>query len=272
MPRRYRASNSEGQLDAPNDRLEPAGRDSINDVTGEKLTSEKSRPGGGRIVYDCTPWSGESRRLFKAMLEGNGFQHVWHGTVVSVREEDEEQVDLLLDSVKATARPALDPGAERLTYEIADWHSALQTEFTDQLTISEVPYEWDIHGNVIVLASDEDLVDEVLEMLPDAIDDEISSDDGVAVHELLDNLFMRSDRLSSRPSDATATVAVEEAAGTLELLSTPFGFEAGEWKKLVESVQALRQALVGNGADEEASDADVAERAAAARDIIRRYI
>lgn len=243
------------------------------------MSDEKSESNDGRVLYDCTTWSAESRGLFGSLLEGGSFQHVWQGTTVSVREEDEDQVDQLLDEVMAVATPTLDPDSPRLTYEIAEWHSALQTEFTDQLTISEVPYEWDVDGNVVVRASDESLVDEVLEMLPDDGQDGISSDDGVAVHELLNDLFMRSDRLADRPADAAATVAVMEGASTLEQLATPFGFSSADWKSLVDSVQALRDAIggdatarAGESEDDHASDEEVAQLAAASRDSIRRYI
>ncbi|HTO00173.1 MAG TPA: hypothetical protein VL068_05815 [Microthrixaceae bacterium] len=235
------------------------------------MTDDKSEPDDSRVLYDCTAWSGESRRLFRALLEGNHFQHVWQGTTVSVRAEDEESVDDLVDEVMMTATPTLDPTAPRMTYEVSTWSSALQTEFTDQLTFSEVPYEWDQAGNVVVLAADEALVDEVVEMLPDEDESGISSDDGVAVHELLDDLFMRADRLSSRPNDASATVAVVEGTSTLEQLTTPFGFSGTEWKALVGAAQALRDAIEGEGDSATASDQDIAELAVVVRDIIRRY-
>ncbi len=272
MPRRYRGAETNGQLREPD---WCAGEALAWEHLG--VSDEKSDSNDGRVLYDCTTWSAESRGLFGSLLEGGEFQHVWQGTTVSVREEDEEEVDQLLDEVMAVATPTLEPGSPRLTYEIADWHSALQTEFTDQLTISEVPYEWDMHGNVVVRASDESLVDEVLEMLPDDDQDGISSDDGVAVHELLNDLFMRSDRLADRPTDAAATVAVMDGASTLEQLATPFGFSSADWKSLVDSVQALRDAIggeatSGSGDGDHASDEEVAQLAAGSRDIIRRYI
>ncbi len=228
-------------------------------------------PGDGRVVYDCAPWSAESRRLFGSLLEVKGLQHVWQGTSVSVHSEDEELASSLLDEVMATADPVIEPDEARLTYDVANWPSALQNEFTDQLTISEVPYEWDVEGNIVVRASDEELVDEVVAMLPDEDDAGISSDDGVAVHELLNELFMSADRLRTRPTDASATLAVVEGASTLERLATPFGFAAAEWNKVVSATQALRDAIEG-GDEDLPSDKEVSELARASRDIIRRFI
>ena len=64
----------------------------------------------------------------------------------------------------------------------------------------------------MVREEDEDAVAAVLEELPDPDEGEISADDGVAVHELFDSLFMASDKLAKHPTDPGATVSLVDDA------------------------------------------------------------
>jgi hypothetical protein len=204
-----------------------------------------------------------------------------------VRDEDEEAVDGLIDEVLAAARPALDPDAPKLVYEVGEWPVSLQTELADALTAADVPYEWDERGDLVVREQDEDAVAAVLDELPEPDDDEISADDGVAVHELFDSLFMAADRLARHPADASATVSVVDDAEVISRVALPFGFESAQWRRLVAEVAALRAAVSGEpvpslGDDDaadpdqdagvEADDETIRSLAAALRDHLRQYV
>jgi hypothetical protein len=241
--------------------------------TEEFLESEDVELEDGQLAYECAAWAGESRGLLESLLNSRQIPHAWQGTTVTVREEDEDVVDDLIDDVLASARPALDPAAPKLVYEVGVWPVALQTELVDQLTAADVPYEWDEQGDLVVRESDEAEVEAVLELLPDPDAGGVSSDDGVAVHEVLDQLFMASDRLSRHATDASATVEVVEVVARLEQLALPFGFEPAQWRRLVETAQLVRDAIQPGADDAEpVSDAQISTRAGEARDMVRQYI
>ncbi|MEX0767482.1 MAG: hypothetical protein WD029_03330 [Microthrixaceae bacterium] len=236
------------------------------------LASEDVAIEDGQVAYECSSWAGESRGLLGSLLVSAEIHHVWQGTTVTVHEADEDRVDALIDDVLASARPALDPAAPKLVFQVASWPVALQTELVDELTAAQIPYEWDVQGDLIVRESDEDEVEAVLELLPDPEDEselqpgEVSSDDGVAVHELLDRIFMSASRLTKRPTDAAATVDIVQAASLLGHLAVPFGFEPPQWQRLVVAARELSQALEPStgSADSRTADSRTADSRTAA--------
>ena len=238
----------------------------------------------GQLAYECNAWAAESRDLLDSLLTTKSIPHVWQGTTVTVREDDEAAVDALIDEVLASAGPSLDPAAAKVVYAVGAWPVALQTQLVDALAVDDIAYEWDENGDLVVLESDEDAVSAVIDELPDIDDEGVSSDDGVALHELFDTVFMASGRLAKHPSDASATVQVSDAADLLAQVALPFGFEPAQWRSLVATVAALREAISPTAEPAEdsqadsparsgpADDAEIAELAAAARDTIRQYI
>lgn len=217
----------------------------------------------GQLIYDCTPWAGESRRLLKAMLECHGIQVSWQGTEVLVWVEDREAVDELVDQVAMTASAALAVDEPVVVYRINEWPDALQTEFTDQLTISEVSYVWDGDGNIVVSETDEDLVEEVLDLLPDP--DEFDDVDGFEAQDRLNRAFRLCDRLTSKPGDKSALDDLRAISDLLGSMSPPFGFERPDWDYLVGEVAEA-------AADEKLSDKSRAKRAKAAKKLLLNYV
>ena len=250
---------------------EDLGDDPSAPIDGDPIDGD---PGDGQLSYDCAAWAGETRGLLRSLLVTQGIPHAWQGTTLTVRESDEEAVDALIDEVAGSARPALDPDAPKLVYEVGSWPASLQSELAAGLAESDVPYEWDERGDLVVLEADEDLVEQVLADLPDPEESGISSDDGVAVHEVLDRVFMSADRLARNGADAAGTVGLVEAAEVVVQLALPFGFEPGQWRTLVGAVEALRDALEGGEADpgDPSSDDEVAELARRVRDLVRNYV
>lgn len=236
---------------------------SPQDDTEEFLASSDVGLEDGQMAYECSSWAGESRGLLGSLLVSAEIHHAWQGTTVTVHEADEERVDALIDDVLASARPALDPRAAKLVFEVASWPVALQTELVDQLTAAQIPYEWDMQGDLMVRESDEDEVEAVLELLPDPHEEAalqggvLSSDDGVAVHEILDRVFMNASRLMKHPTDAAAIVGLVEVVAVLEQLALPFGFEPPQWQRLVAAAQQLSQALEPSSISGESASSEV---------------
>ena len=268
--------DTETAAGAPDD-----GVSELTDETDVFLDSDDVELENGQLAYECATWAGESRGLLESLLVSKEVPHAWQGTTVTVREEDEELVDDLIDEVLASARPALDPAAPRIVYEVGVWPVALQTELVDQLTAADIAYEWDEQGDLVVRESDEEQVEAVLELLPDPDEGAVSSDDGVQVHEVLDAVFMASDRLAKHATDAAATVGLVEATATLEQMALPFGFEPPQWRRLVGAAQQVRDAIEppdgpdvaeGGAVPEPASDETISDLAANLRNEIRQYI
>jgi hypothetical protein len=258
------------------DRAEHDTEDDAEEEVREDVDEQEELDGSEEVVYDCTPWAGESRAMLASLLDSHGIRHAWQGTVLSVLPEDEDAVDELIDEVMASARPALDPAAEKVVYEVGAWPAALQTMLADSLTVADLPYEWDERGDLVVYAEHEEEVELILDEMPDPDDPEVagevSSDDGIAVHELLDRLFIAAGRLASK-DDAASIVAVDEVVGTLERMAPPFGFEPPQWRTLVNRAIVLRDALTAGPHDPEAlDDEDLREVAGDVRDLVRQYI
>ena len=230
------------------------------------------------VVYDAAPWAAESRTMLTSLLSAEGVVHAWQGTELTVRGVDEDRVDRLVAEVLAAAGPALDPAAEKVVYEVAEWSVGLQTALADALLGAGVPFEWDTAGDLVVLAADEERVEELLDGLPEPDEGAVSADDGLAVHEVLDRVFVASGRLARRPNDARATLEVVEAAAELAATSVPFGFDESSWGRLVDRTGALADVLESDGdADAEdgpaaSTDEDVARLAAEVRDLVAQYV
>jgi hypothetical protein len=248
--------------DEPSNGAEPL----VGEGGGDTPVDEEAAA-AGQLSYDCAAWAGETRGLLRSLLLSEDIPHVWQGTTVTVREADEEVVDRLVDEVAGSARPALDPAAEKVVYEVGAWPVALLTQLADDLTLADIAYEWDERGDLVVLESDEEQVGIILDALPDPDESAISSDDGVAVHGVLDSVFMASDRLARNGGDAGGTVGLVEAAEVLGQLALPFGFEPGQWRSLVAAVTGLQDLL-----EADATDDEVSSSARSVRELVRQYI
>jgi hypothetical protein len=257
----------------------PEGSELVRDFGDEEVVETRSLGANGAsddLLYDCTTWAGESRGLLASMLTSHGITHVWQGTVLSVRPSDESAVDDLIDEVMASARPALDPDAPKVVYEVGGWPAALQSMLADSLTVADLPYEWDEQGDLVVYAEHEEEVEVVLDDLPDPdapeFAGEVSANDGIAVHELLDRLFLASGKLASK-DDSASILAVDEVAATLERMGPPFGFEQPQWKTLVAMSSRLRNALAAGPGDEDAlTDSEIRSLSGELKGLLRQYV
>lgn len=262
----------QGSADVDGDEVDGVDFEEIEEI--EEVEEVEAVDGG--ITYDCTVWAGESRGMLASLLDSRGIRHAWQGTTLSVLAVDEELVDELVEEVLASARPALDPAAEKIVYEVGGWPAVLQTMLADSLTVADLPYEWDERGDLVVYAEHEEEVEAILDEMPDPDDPdyvgEISADDGVAVHELLDRLFAASRKLASK-DDTASILAVDETVGVLERMGPPFGFEPSQWSAVVSRAVVLRDALAAGPDDDAALDDDeLRDAAATVRDLLREYL
>ncbi len=272
-------------LSIDGDEVEPSGvslsegSELVRDFGDQEVVETRSPGAGGGtddLLYDCTTWAGESRGLLTSLLSSHGIAHVWQGTVLSVLPGDEAVVDGLIDDVMASARPALEPDAAKVVYEVGSWPAALQSMLADSLTVADLPYEWDERGDLVVYAEHEEEVEVLLDDLPDPdapeFAGEVSANDGIAVHELLDRLFMAASKLASK-DDSASILAVDDVAATLERMGPPFGFEPPQWKALVGMSSRLRDALAAGPGDEVAlTDPEIRTLSGDLKALLRQYV
>jgi hypothetical protein len=241
----------------------------IEAVKSGGLAGDRAEDG---LTYDCTTWSGESRSLFDSLLSSAGVRHTWQGTVVGVAADDEERVDAIIDEVMAAATVALEPGRDKVAYEIGTWSASLQSTVAEALAVADIPYEWDANGDLVIYAEDEEHAEEIFDGLPDPDDPELSSDDGVAVQDLLSAMFVAAGQLAKKPTDADAVLQLARTTDEVERLSLPFGFEPAVWKNLVSQASTLHDALGEEDESAQLSDDELKERASALRATLRQFV
>ncbi len=241
----------------------------------EDIDPTSARPvamsGEGFLTYEVSEWSGESRSLLDSMLTSAGIQHFWQGTALSVEEEAEERVDLIIDEVLASATASLDDDRDKCVYEVGEWSAAMQQSLADSLAVAEIAYEWDERGDLVVYADDEDAVDTIIEAMPDPEDADRQGDAEVDVQAALSELWTAAGQLAKNPANPSAIVTTAELADTLEHAPLPFGFEPAVWRSIVDQATGLRDGLttVDDGAWD---DDEVIEAAGTLRDVIRPLV
>jgi hypothetical protein len=282
IDRRSGAPNR-ANISAVNDDL-PTTDDETDDETDESEASDDEELEAGEalivedddhITYDVSEWAGASRTMLDALLVGDDIPHFWQGTELYVKNEFERRVDELIDEVLDSASPALEPGRDKVVYEVGSWSAALQSGLAESLGVADIAYEWSESGDLLVYADDEERVDAILDAMPDPDDEELSDADGLAVQDVLSKLFLATGTLRRSPTDADAVIDAVDAANRLERLSVPFGFEPPVWRGIVDDAMALRELLEGDGEREgegEVSDDAVKEQASSIRAQLRHYV
>ncbi len=240
----------------------------------ETETETETQPEGsdGLLSYEVSEWSGESRRMLDSMLTSADIRHFWQGTTLSVASDNEAETDAIIEEVLATATMALDESRDKEVYEVSEWSAAMQKSLAESLTVAEVPYEWDEHGDLVVYADDEETVDEILDAMPDPDDTERLSET-VDVQGTLTRAWRAASELAKSAENSAAVVDLAESAETLSIIKLPFGFEPAPWRNIVDRAMALEHGLAEDGEDAAPwSDEQVKEAAGALRDTIRPYL
>jgi hypothetical protein len=249
------------------------------DEAGEDAVVEDVDDTDEHVTYELSDWSREARVMLEQLLSGADIVRAWEGGDLVVRADDEQAVDELVDQVRATDRPALDPDAEKIVYEVSDWSGDQLATLTDALAARGIAYEFDVDGDLVVLATDEQGVEALLDEIEfgtggDAVDDAESAadlgdpDDGLETAEILSDLFVACDRLQKHASDHAGVLGAVAAAEKLEDRAIPFGYEPPVWREIQADAARLRLDLEGD----EATDIDIQLRAKAVRSRLRDFV
>src|SRR5688572_24870190 len=95
-------------------------------------------PDEEQLAYELEELDGESRLLVDRLLTGEDIAHAWEGATLVVRAADEEAVDAVMEQVDASSAPVLDPDADQVVYEVADWPEEQRMQLTDALVAAGV--------------------------------------------------------------------------------------------------------------------------------------
>jgi hypothetical protein len=227
----------------------------------------------GYLVYELNEWSRESRQMLQQLLESADAPYVWEATNLVVPAPFESQVDEAISQVEATNQPPLDPDADKLLYELSEWSEAEVAQLVDSLAEADLPYDFDIDGNLVVLASDEAAVEALLDTIefPDALEvDEPDATEasGPDANTVLSDLFVAADRLRHHARDHEGVLGMVEAAAQVELVRLPYGFEPKVWEDIIQRARTLRSALEG----EDVTDEDIETQADEFRTLLRQFV
>ena len=147
-----------------------------------------------QLAYELHEWAGESRRILDQDLTAAAIAHAWQGATLVVRADDEEAVDRAIESAEDAGGPAIEPGVETVAYEVEGWAADEQSAFSDLLVRLGVPHEFDVEGDLVVRAADEEVVEAALDTFEAGADDRPELE-GLDANGLLSEGFVACDRL-----------------------------------------------------------------------------
>ena len=230
-------------------------RDRDHDSDGADDDAALPRPrveqlSDARLLFDCIEWSRDDRAALDAALGERSIDRVWQGPELVVGMLDEHLVEEAFDDL-GVGQAHLSDGADQVVYEVGEWPRVLRDSLAESLLVAGIACAWDEAADLHVSASDEDAVDAIVEAMPDP-DEVFEEAEGTEVQDLLTQLYAAVDRLKDNPKIPGARLDVVEAADRMDRLAVPFGFDAHQWRDLVERAVDLRDEI----------DADVAAAAA----------
>ena len=177
-----------------------------------------------------------------------------------------------------TATPSSTSDAEQVSYDLSDWDDDRRGELAQALDSAGIEHAWDEHGELVVLDTDEDRVDAIVDAIeyPDQLEvdeeSELQAEEALAAEghdpqDVLSELFVASDRLMHDPLDHEGVLSLVDAARMAESLPLPYGFAPAVWNDLVIQVKRLQSSLEG-----EVDDDSVIEQATALRESLRNFV
>ncbi|MCQ3809723.1 MAG: hypothetical protein KTV68_04125 [Acidimicrobiia bacterium] len=230
-------------------------------------------PDDEQLAYEFHEWSYGARNGLEAALREEGLEHAWLGPTLIVCEADEEEVDKAVEGVLRAQLPDLDKSLPAVVYELGDYDDAQKADVMSELLSEGIAHEVDYAGNLVVGEADEEAVDAVFDRMINAAAQRQFGPGlpGVEPYQVLEALFLSSDRLRRNTSDTKAVEDFAIAHGQVVQLSLPWGYDGDFWRSMLDAADELREALV---AGPDPTDGDIAAEQAAVtlRDLLRRYM
>jgi hypothetical protein len=239
------------------------------------------------VRFDLSDWPPPVREQLRERLDLFMVVSHWADdtTLVVTDPLDLVYLDRVLGQVREQAQrgdtgaPAADdaaeePAIEEIGYDLDGWDevnrsvlfAALEAEgIAFRIALPEDGPDGDVAEELIVAEADEVRVDEIIDGIVEPEDDD---DRPAAPPELLGELFVAADRLSHDPDDSGAQRALRGGAEAARDGAPPFGVERAWWRTVAEQANELVLRLGAHGVEHD----EVAERAAALRDVLRPFV
>jgi hypothetical protein len=230
-----------------------------------------------QLAYDLHDWASESRRMLDGLLTAAELDHAWQGATLIIREDDETAVDELVEQVETTTLPTLDDDREQVGVDLDGWPEDLVGLLSERLGLLGIPHEFDVDGDLVIHAEDEDAFDEVVDRLTAEAEagsgegPELVELDGIELNALLTELFVAADRLRRDARDADGVLGFVSHAEKLATARIPFGIDGATWKSVRTRVATL-DGLLRAEDGEAAEDDDIRGQARALRDELHLLI
>jgi hypothetical protein len=220
-------------------------------------------PDASDVVFDLDDWSDDDLAALRQRIDEVGMPHTWEGASLVVAPADEGWAELLIEQVEEQLSLALDDTAEQVAYDLSEWDEASRTALLEAIAAEAIPHGWD-GTELFVQELDEQRVDELVDAVVDP-DAAVTADGG---HELLSDLFVAADRLRHDAGDRAGTDSLLEAADRAAAGVAPYGVDAKAWG----AVQDATAELAGLLRDADADDEAIVGAADRLRSLLRSYV
>jgi hypothetical protein len=229
-----------------------------------------------QVVYELGEWPLDLQASAAEAMAESGIPHAWDGTDLVVHVDAEDSVDELLDVVERSGG-GVDEDADsdgEIAYELDEWSEQDRAALSERLTTAAVAYRWEDDTTLVVVASDEELVESVLDDIeaPDALAAEAPDEDTDVADEtsfeVLSSLYLAADRLQHDPLDADGIADLSSAVEEADPSTPPYGIEAAVWQAAIGQANAMADALSADDPDTKA----IAGQAARLRTLLRPYV
>jgi hypothetical protein len=170
----------------------------------------------------------------------------------------------------------LAPSDDEIRYDLAEWSVTVRAPATAALMEMGIPYRWEESLVLVVPASAEEAVDQLIDELEgeelfhfpgDEGPEAEGEDGGEEAQEAMSDLFVAADRFQHSPFDDRAIVAMVETTARVADSLAPYGIERQAWSR-IQNLAATVAAGLEKANDYEA----VAEEARMLRDFLRNYV
>lgn len=124
---------------------------------------ELAPPDQDKLAYELHDWAVESRSILESLLMDEDIPHVWQGTTLMVRDEDEAAVDQVIEDIEASTVPDLDYSEDLVECETSHWTPEQQTIIHQRLVARGVAHEFSSEGNLLVATYNQSIADELID-------------------------------------------------------------------------------------------------------------
>jgi hypothetical protein len=221
--------------------------------------------GRDEVEIDLAAWDDAARAALDERLHLLQAPHAWNGSWLVVAEDDVVWIEGIVDQVEDERSVQLDPDADQVAYDLAEWDDDNRQRLVDGLEDEAIAYGID-GDELVVHEIDEQRVDELVDAIlePDAP----PPAGGEARTEIMGELFVAADRLVHDLDDHGAFKSL--VAGSAEATShaPPYGMDKAWWTGIGDRSTELVALVQSPARDDERA----IEQAALLRDLLRPYV